>query len=578
MNDTVSVSAPKGLAEVIPAKRLRGQPFGTAYVYPSDSKHGVSISLPTWESTIAYFEKTEAWKNKHIEWCYPRFFVNRPIRELADLALQRLNIAKDTDISCLLFPTVAAAQSCVRHIAKDHGSLTVDIAHFRKPDDIFTTETGRVLDLASFAMAIFPKEAKGSAMMFWVNVGGGLTTRHAMFSKGYIYYLEAEHSNKKSNPQPPKSIDLPLSTVSWMNSTASTSMCVKSRIAKLSTPENATLPQVTADDVTLYPTGMNAIYHASEALASVATTSTVVAFGWIYDETIYNLKNGSWGKFIGYKQGTEQNLEDLTNRLKAGERIGALFCELPSNVFLSSPPLQRLRDLADEYGFYIACDDTVAGFVNLDPMPYVDVMMTSLTKIFSGASDVTGGNLIVNPASRAHDLITAAIQARYEHACVFPLDIETLEHNSRHLVWRAKRCNKNTLPVVQMLKSHPLIKRVNHPSIDESLPIYKSLMRKNGGYGNVLSIIFHDERIAHHFYDNLDLPKGSSFGTNFTIAVPFALLVHYYNRDKVAAHGLPEHIIRISIGLENVEEIKEAIWSALAKCTGQTSSFIASRL
>ena len=111
----------------------------------------------------------------------------------------------------------------------------------------------------------------------------------------------------------------------------------------------------------------------------------------MYDETIHNLKHGPWGKFIGYKRGTEQDLEDLTDRLKAGERIGALFCELPGNIFLSSVPLQRLRALADEYGFMLACDDTVAGFINLDLMPYVDVMLTSLTKMFSGASDVTGG-------------------------------------------------------------------------------------------------------------------------------------------------------------------------------------------
>lgn len=111
----------------------------------------------------------------------------------------------------------------------------------------------------------------------------------------------------------------------------------------------------------------------------------------MYDETIHNLKHGPWDKFIGYKRGTEQDLEDLTDRLKSGERIGALFCELPSNIFLSSVPLQYLRALADEYGFILACDDTVAGFINLDLMPYVDVMLTSLTKMFSGASDVTGG-------------------------------------------------------------------------------------------------------------------------------------------------------------------------------------------
>lgn len=77
--------------------------------------------------------------------------------------------------------------------------------------------------------------------------------------------------------------------------------------------------------------------------------------------------------------------------LHTGERIGALFCELPSNVFLSSVPLQRLRALADEHDFILACDDTVAGFTSLGIIPYVDAMLASLTRMFSGASDVTGG-------------------------------------------------------------------------------------------------------------------------------------------------------------------------------------------
>lgn len=195
--------------------------------------------------------------------------------------MQRLNIAKDTDTAYFLFPTTAIAQDCARHVVKDNQSVAVDIVHFRKPDGGGNAETVKVLDLASFAMAIIPKEAKGSAMMFWINVGGGLTTRHAMFSKDYTCYLEVESSNKKFLIEPPRSIDSRLPTPSWIGDIASTSMHVKSTIAKLSTSENAAQPQVNADDVILYPTGMNAIYHASEALASLATTSTVVAFGYV---------------------------------------------------------------------------------------------------------------------------------------------------------------------------------------------------------------------------------------------------------------------------------------------------------
>ncbi|CZT02708.1 related to cystathionine beta-lyases/cystathionine gamma-synthases [Rhynchosporium agropyri] len=552
------------VSPMLPPKRLEVQPFGTAYVYPLDSKHGVSISLPTWDSTIAYFEELEEWKNEHIEWCYPRFFINRPIRELADTAFKKLNIATDGGTACLLFPTVTFARDCAKYIAKEKPDVIIDIVQFKTPRNC-ARSAAQILSIASFAIAVFPKEVEFPAMMFWMNVGGGLTTRHAVFAKDYIDYLEPISSNQKTEIQPPQAITT-LPTPSWVHDIALTAMHVKSAIASLSTSENSSLPVITADHVTLYPTGMSAIYHASQALQAVATTSTVVAFGWMYDETIHNLKHGPWEKFIGYKRGTEQDLEHLTDSLKAGERIGALFCELPSNIFLSSVPLQRLRALSDEYGFTLACDDTVAGLINLDLVPYVDVILTSLTKMFSGASDVTGGSVIINPASRYYNTVHSALQARYQPAFVFPLDTKALRHNCQHVRWRAQRCNENALSVAQMLHGHPLIKRLNYPYFDESLPVYQSLMREGGGYGCVMGVIFHDENVAHRFYDMLNVPKGSSFGTNFTIAVPFALLVHYYNRDRVAAHGLPEHIIRISVGLENVEDIKAAIQTALAEC------------
>lgn len=80
-------------------------------------------------------------------------------------------------------PHRGVAQDCASHIAKDHPSVAVDIVYFERPRGGCNAEAANVLDFASFAMAIFAKEAKGSAMMFWINVGGGITTRHATFSK-----------------------------------------------------------------------------------------------------------------------------------------------------------------------------------------------------------------------------------------------------------------------------------------------------------------------------------------------------------------------------------------------------------
>lgn len=135
--------------------------------------------------------------------------------------------------------------------------------------------------------------------------------------------------------------------------------------------------------------------------------------------------------------------------------------------------------------------------------------------------------------------------------------------NCQSMAWRVKKCNNNTLPLVKLFASHPTVATVHHPSIEPTPHLYKSVMRKDGGYGNLLSVIFHNSRSAEHFYNILDTCKGSSFGTNFTLAVPYVQLANYWNQDKVERYGVPRHIIRISVGLEDEKELVEVVARAL---------------
>ena len=275
-------------------------------------------------------------------------------------------------------------------------------------------------------------------------------------------------------------------------------------------------------------------------------------------------RHGPWN-VLSYKYGTEQDLDELDTLIQSGQiQVQALFCEIPSNILLSSVNLHKIRALADKHGFIVACDDTVAGYVNLDALPYVDVMITSLTKTFSGASNVTGGSLVVNPSSQHHDIIQKALNKSYENV-YFPLDCETLLANCQDVVWRVQRCGNNTIPLVKLLDSHPYIDKVLHPTTSPTLRNYKSIMRENGGYGNVFSIIFHDPQAAECFYNVLDVCKGSSFGTNFTLVIPYVQLANYWNREKVPKYGVPQHILRVSIGLEDSDKLVATFKEALTK-------------
>lgn len=92
-----------------------------------------------------------------------------------------------------------------------------------------------------------------------------------------------------------------------------------------------------------------------------------------------------------YGHGSSEELDQLENDLQGGKRICALFTEFPTNPLLTCVDLCRVRKLADKYDFIVVCDDTLGTPVNVDVLGYVDVLVTSLTKMFSGACNVMGG-------------------------------------------------------------------------------------------------------------------------------------------------------------------------------------------
>jgi cystathionine gamma-synthase len=100
-------------------------------------------------------------------------------------------------------------------------------------------------------------------------------------------------------------------------------------------------------------------------------------------------KFGPGCQFYGF--GSAEELDDLEKRLEMGERFLALFTEFPGNPLLRSPDLERIRSLANKYDFYVVVDETVGNLVNVNVLPYSDVVVSSLTKIFSGDSNVMGG-------------------------------------------------------------------------------------------------------------------------------------------------------------------------------------------
>ncbi len=87
----------------------------------------------------------------------------------------------------------------------------------------------------------------------------------------------------------------------------------------------------------------------------------------------------------------EATLEEEANRDPSKPPILSLFTEFPSNPLLRSADLPRIHALANKYDFLVVVDETIGNFMNVEVLTYADIVVSSLTKIFSGAANVMGG-------------------------------------------------------------------------------------------------------------------------------------------------------------------------------------------
>ncbi|KIL63188.1 hypothetical protein M378DRAFT_80090 [Amanita muscaria Koide BX008] len=351
-------------------------------------------------------------------------------------------------------------------------------------------------------------------------------------------------------------------------------------------PSSRGVTSLAEDDVYLLPTGMSAIWSAHQCLLGVGPQGKSVCFGFPYTDTLKILQK--WGPgchFFGH--GLDSDIEELEKLLEReqAERpdekpILALFTEFPSNPLLRSANLPRLRELADKYGFAIVVDETIGSIVNVEVVQYADIIASSLTKIFSGDANVMGGCLVLNPQGKYYHALKKHLEATFEDI-FFNEDAIYLERNSRDFKRRIRRINVNTEAVCDFLRTHSIaaghtgvIKEVFYPkyitpenyewcrkkgksaSPTSSLATNgKNEDEDEGGYGGLFSLTFTSKGASEAFFDALECFKGPSLGTNFTLACPYTILAHFGELDWAAGYGVEEGLVRVSIGMEDKEDM-----------------------
>jgi cystathionine gamma-synthase len=185
-------------------------------------------------------------------------------------------------------------------------------------------------------------------------------------------------------------------------------------------------------------------------------------------------------------------------------------------------------------------------------------------------------SLVLNPNGPLYAKLQAVMNSSYEDN-YFPEDSVYMERNSRDYRGRIKRINDNTYALTSLLHSRSLrdtsssstgkaVKRVYYPRY-QTPEIFHQARRTptlgEGGYGGLFSLTFTSAKASEAFFDNLQCAKGPSLGTAFTLACPYTILAHYFELDWAEGYGVEANLVRVSVGEEDIETLKEWFGAAV---------------
>jgi len=255
------------------------------------------------------------------------------------------------------------------------------------------------------------------------------------------------------------------------------------------------------------------------------------------------------------------NFDNLEAEIAKG--CDVLYLETPTNPTLKIVDIARLAAAAKKVGAVTVVDNTFATPINQNPLALgADLVVHSATKFLGGHSDAMGGVLcgtkaLVEKVFQFREINGASLQA--DAAYMIARGMKTLE-------LRIERQNASALTIAKHLKAHPKVSDVFYPGL-ETHPGHAIAKAQMSGFGGIMSFSLHGS------YDNVKkfLPKlqfvhlAASLGSVSTLAGPPRTTSHVeLTEEQRKQLGIPESLIRYSVGIENVSDLLTDLDNALA--------------
>jgi methionine-gamma-lyase len=254
--------------------------------------------------------------------------------------------------------------------------------------------------------------------------------------------------------------------------------------------------------------------------------------------------------------------EAANYRAAAKENTKIFWIETPSNPLVQITDVKAVVTVARELGIATVADNTFATPYNQRPLEMgVDISLHSATKYLGGHSDLTAGIIV---GSKEIVDIARHGPSKLFGGNIAPQVAWLVSRGIKTLALRMACHNDNAYALAHMLATLSSVKAVHYPGL-ESHPNHAVAKAQMNGFGGMVSFDLGTAEAAKAFVNNVKLCTfATSLGGVETIVQPSALMTHAaISADERAAAGISEGVIRMSVGIEAVDDLKRDIEQAL---------------
>lgn len=242
-----------------------------------------------------------------------------------------------------------------------------------------------------------------------------------------------------------------------------------------------------------------------------------------------------------------------------------IWLETPTNPLLKLCDIRAIAKIAHDHGTLVVVDNTFMSPYFQQPLSLgADIVTHSTTKYLNGHSDSVGGTLMLSDSAIFEKL---KFTQNSTGAILSPFDSYLVLRGTKTLAVRMREHQKNAQTIARYLESHSSVRKVNYPGL-ESHPQHELARKQMSGFGGMLSFeLDGDLQAAKTFVESLHyfLLAESLGGVESLIELP-ALMTHASvpaeERQRI---GLSDSLIRISAGIENVNDLQEDLEQAFKK-------------